>query len=442
MSNSSSYAADPKLPLTWRRVLVVLLSTSGFASGSVMCGGRIVESNDASVMGPDAATDSGAEDDGTYHGLDDPRFWSSMDLAPLADSDQGFGVGCFDGRYAYWLHFGGKLGSLIRYDTRRPFHDLSSYSRWDNLPFGPRAFDGRYIYAGASGSSDLWRAVRYDTQEIFGASGLSLSTPFGGGLVDGGGSAWGFVPTTFDGHYVYGGPVTGSALTIRYDTQGVFANRAAWNAYDPGFVGVSGPTITAGPYLVFTPRPPESAALRYDTRLPFDSPSAWTRYPLKSIAGDDFRFTGPGSDGRYVYYVPDSRVADGPSAPGLFLRHDIQASLDDVNAWESMEVARVTPVANGFGRASWDGRFFYVMIGYGPGGTEIVARYDTRQSFSVSSSWSTFDFSMIAPGFEGTGGVVFDGEYVYIASTTTPRIVRFDARTPPKMPAGFSGCFF
>jgi hypothetical protein len=72
----------------------------------------------------------------------------------------------------------------------------------------------------------------------------------------------------------------------------------------------------------------------------------------------------------------------------------------------------------------------------------VVARFDTTASFGTATSWSTFDTSSLGAGVGQFAGAVFDGEYLYLAPATSGVVVRFDARSPPALPAGQSGSFF
>jgi hypothetical protein len=132
----------------------------------------------------------------------------------------------------------------------------------------------------------------------------------------------------------------------------------------------------------------------------------------------------------------------------LVARYDITRKLDAPSSWETFQTSQLRPDATGFDHASWDGRYFYFMTGTDSmiGSTGIIARYDTTAAFNDKTSWTTFDINSVVPAHNPKplfgGGVVFDGEYIYVASSNTPVVMRFDARTPRKMPQGFSGSFY
>jgi hypothetical protein len=121
----------------------------------------------------------------------------------------------------------------------------------------------------------------------------------------------------------------------------------------------------------------------------------------------------------------------------------------NAGAWETFGTTQVHPQAMDFTHASWDGRFFYIMVGVNPfdaGTSGLVARYDTTKPFVETRSWSVFDLRSLGwlptGGTSECGATVFDGRYVYSAGSRSSWIARFDARTPQKLPDGFSGTFY
>lgn len=405
---------------------------------------------------PDAMPEEDAPDEATYHDLGDPQYWSLMDLTSLVMPKPGFQFlhGCFDGRYVYWSAQNGSAPEiLVRYDTQASFLDLSSWSTWTLEPYesgGTMFFDGRFVYVG----EDYTFAIRFDTQGTFGdRSSLSLSTPLFGnsGIPPNLGSIHN---AASDGRFIFfqGSLQTQSydSVVVRYDSQGSFNNRASWSAFDPKIgSGVYSlfPAIIAPPYLVRTPTfPPNSSAMIYDMRFPFTDPASWSKFPLQGVTGDE-AYSGVGTDGRYAYFVP-YRNAQGTS-DGLVARYDTTAPFGNASSYDTFQLTKVNPFAKGFHNASWDGRYFYFMVGSDsmmfPTKGNIVVRYDTTATFQNASSWSAYDFTPLVSAKQPiywSAPVVFDGEYIYLASGYTPAILRFDARLPRKLPPGFSGSFY
>ena len=91
--------------------------------------------------------------------------WSTFDIAALDSKAGGFVGGAFDGRYIYYVPYGGTQGTsgiVARYDTSGSFSDASAWQTLDLTTLNPGAtgfstatFDGRYLYLApnlASGS--------------------------------------------------------------------------------------------------------------------------------------------------------------------------------------------------------------------------------------------------------------------------------------------------
>ena len=107
----------------------------------------------------------------------------------------------------------------------------------------------------------------------------------------------------------------------------------------------------------------------------------------------------------------------------------------------------MNPDAVGFQGGGFDGRYVYLSPLLSPKGQHgLVTRFDTQKSFTTTSSWNTFDLTMIdggavpsqadggAPikvGYIGTG---FDGRFLYFAGNQSPAvhgwIARFDTSKP------------
>lgn len=441
---------------SYRSVSVATI-TFGFlvAPGAVCaasCGGSIVPA-DASQE-PFSPPDADVMDDGQYNDLSAVRFWSSMDLSAFLSPGAGFANAGFDDRFVYWHALlwdaeGGVNSVFVRYDAQKSFTDVAAWSKWA-LPFlmnggaGPVLFDGRYLYLGCTGGAKP-REFRFDTQKQFGeASSLALSAvPFG---LDGGdGFALPSGSGAFDGRFVYrpDEATTSGLRTRRYDTQGDFTSSSSWSlGYSSSLAGP--PAIFAPPYILFTPqRPTTGTIVAYDTRLPFETPSSWTSYSPQSAA-PNVAFAGSGTDGRFAYFVPQDK--DTWRGNGVVVRHDLSAQLNESTSWQTFSITQVQPLAKSFHRVTWDGRYFYFLVGSDGSNGAFVSRYDTSANFASPTAWSVFDMTPLVPKTQQSprwlGGVVFDGKFIYIAASDAPIIMRFDARTPPKMPKGFSGVFY
>lgn len=306
---------------------------------------------DFDLAEPDGGTDSG-----------------SVDLYEATDSGGSDFVGyqgaAFDGRYVYLVPYGSISGATSgrvgRYDTTASFGASASWSTFDITTKDPAAagfsgatFDGRYLYlvpslytaadggSGAAGSL----AVQFDTTADFGspASWTTFDTtaanPF----------AAGFSGATFDGRYVYYAPNRGQAgafstVVARFDTQGSFADAAAWSAFDT------------------SPLNPD--------------PSVY-----------DWDYQGAVFDGRYVYFVP--------SNGSRLLRYDTESAFSATTAWTSVEVTSLAPASHGdFAGAIFDGQHIYfVSTGYGP-----LTVFDAKTPAEIPAAPSS-----LPDGYPGTG---------------------------------------
>lgn len=423
----------------------VIASTNG-------CGGTVIQDGSANDVVDSESSFDASDDD--YHDLSDPKLWSSVNLGAFLTSGSGFANAGFDGQYVYWHAAiwdaeGGVQSVFVRYDTQKPFSDQASWSKWPLPPpmnggAGPVLFDGQYLYLGCTGGAKP-REFRFDTKGIFGdVKALTLSISPAG--IDGGDGF--LLPSgsgAFDSHFAYfPDEATPTGVRVRrFDTQGDFTASASWSiAYSSALARA--PATFASPFLFFTPQLPTTGAiLAYDTRLPFASPNSWTSFSPQGIAAN-VAFAGVGTDGRFVYFVPQDE--DPWRANGLIVRHDLAAQLNDSSSWQSFSTTQLNPPAKSFHRASWDGRFFYFLVDSASGNGAIIARYDTLSNFASSTSWSAFDMTPLVPKTQKSpswlGGVVFDGEFIYIAAYDAPIIMRFDARTPRRLPKGFSGVFY
>jgi len=149
---------------------------------------------------------------------------------------------------------------------------------------------------------------------------------------------------------------------------------------------------------------------------------------------------GAAFDGRFVYLVPHSKA--------IAMRYDTQGGpLAGKAAWSSFDLSTLTPADAGtpsFSGAGFDGRFVYFVPnttgGQASGG---VVRYDTWSTFAAPCAWSIYDISESVAAATSYYGVVFDGQYLYLAPKGT-WVARFDTKSPASMPSlpAYNGSFF
>jgi hypothetical protein len=444
---------------------------------------------DAGTTGEDRAVVDVATKDSTeetvYNLIKSSSNWSDFNAATLSPKAIGFTGGSFDGRYVYLCPNEGTLA--VRYDTQNPdFAGSAAWSTFDTAPFfaldaGPPpkdaapppdaglsnvingcVFDGTYLYfipgSGESASQQGF-AVRYNTTQPFTAAGSweSFETPG----VDGGG-AYGFAGGTFDGRYVY--MVPDELMTFgRYDTKSPFT-AAGFSTVDVstldagadlfGFVG----GVFDGRYVYAIPGFYASTVLRYDTQASWTSPSSWTSFDTATVNSTVMGSAGGAFDGQYVYIAP--------AGSGVVLRYQVSQPFGMQPSWGFFDMTMLKKTASGYFGAAFDGRFVYFVPDYhgdssgegtedsftedtGDEGepTNLVVRYDTTANFYDTTSWQLYDTQPLDNAM-GFSGAIFDGEYMYFVPYANQEydgvVARFNAKTPPKMPAlpDFFGSFY
>jgi hypothetical protein len=383
----------------------------------------------------------------TYHDITDPSFWSSSSLT----SGDAFAGGAFDGRYVYYSPRAGEgesvNGVVARYDTHSGFSEASSWASYTlpetstlSGPFGA-VFDGRYIYfVPHEGSTQV---VRYDTRASF-ASAASWSTFVSSVTVE----TAGYEGGVFDGRYLYLVPSADSLPNvIRYDTQAAFAASSSWTSFDisslAGELRIFGGAVFDGRYIYVVPSGTyyPAPAIRYDTTASFTSVASWSAFDTTKVGPNEWGYLGGAFDGRYVYFVPYE------SSLGGVLRYDTHSPFGSSSSWSTFDTSTLSEESGGaeFGGAAFDGRYVYFVPG--PFSVSpVLVRLDTTADFGSPEAWSVVGSGVGGPfnPFTSSGsfiGAVFDGQYVYPVPTAGGNALRFDAKTPPSMPKGYSGSF-
>jgi len=397
---------------------------------------------DAKADGGDAASDAPT----IYHDMTQSTHWTAFDLKQLDSGAPGWFGGTFDGRYVYFAPYqdlADVADAILRYDTQ--LGSFANAASWT-------AFDPRVLEDGGSFADQFRGAVFDGTRVVFVPGGqmayaytldsgafTSPSAWTGFGLLNvnvlgpGGG--------TFDGRFLYTSPaLDGYSRVARHDSQQPFT--VGWSGFDTqtavdgGGVRSIG-AIFDGQYVYYFQGAPFAPLVaRYDTKAAFADAGSWTQFDLASLvadAGKPFRPAGGAFDGRYVYLTP---------ATGLAVRFDTKASFTSASSWETFDLqANIDQRADNYCGAAFDGRYVYFApVTSSNVDDGLVVRFDTQAAFGASSSWSAFD-ALAAFGARRFFGAIFDGQYVYFVPSNTGIALRFDAKSPPSMPAGYSGSF-
>lgn len=421
-----------------------------FGSPPAASGDASAPRPDVSTPPPDASTQGAV-----YSELASLANWSAFDPTTLDANARDFAGAVFDGRYVYLVPSNNLQAEHIvaRFDTQAAF-GAAGWSLFDTLSvhaaargFAGGAFDGRYVYFVPNhNGAPAGLVVRYDSRAPFSAVGSWSS--FDTATVDA--NAAGFVGAVFDGRYLYFVPflnrVGFDGLVARYDTQAPFAAPGSWSMFDmaavsPGAVGFHG-GLFDGRYVYFVPHlgaAPSGVVARYDTQGAFGVTGSWSVFDAAALSPGARGFAGGVFDGRYVYLVP----GDNGSASGLAARYDTQAPFASAGSWTLFDTATVRAGAKGFFGGAFDGRYVYLLPYYDTAPHGLLTRYDTRAPFTAAASWTVFDAATVSPGAVAFQGAAFDGRYLHLVPNLGTAVVRFDARSPPAMPAlpAFFGSF-
>jgi len=417
---------------------------TGSDSGKDASGDNGSDADGGSDAGADADAGDGASADGddgpdsgdnaTYNDMMTLTNWTSYDLVGSAGLTQnGLYGGAFDGRYVYLACANG--GPTTRYDTQGNFTTAASWSTFNTTPDVEGAlFDGRYLYLVPSLAPT---ALRYDTQAAFNVAG-SWSSFTTTGIAT---SAHSFDGAVFDGRYLYYMPGFGTGTMARFDTQGTFTSAASWTSFGLTTLNGALTQLHGGMFdgrYVYSANYTGGLVTRYDTTATFADANSWKVF---STAGVNAAITGlyaAGFDGRYVYFAPDSYTT-----ASVLARYDITMPFDQAGSWSTFDITTVSPLQTHHYVTAFDGRYMY----FAPGQGRRITRYDTRAPFANAASWSSLDLSQLTTSSTDIGSAVFDGRYLYLApieSGTHVMILRFDAKSPSKMPTlpQFRGSFY
>ncbi len=315
-------------------------------------------------------------------------------------------------------------------------------------------FDGRFVYFAGRGT----RVMRYDTQ----GAGLTDATAWSAFQVGPIGAGGGFAGATFDGRYVYFVPYqngsTIESVAARFDTQGAFNSATSWATFDLATLSSGGGAVTSGffgavfdgRYLYFVPHndgAPDGRVVRYDTSAaidaappgdagdsgappPFDDPTQWATFDVSSTNPTATGFAGGVFTGNALYLVPntndafDSGIHGGGSS--IAARFAVGSSFDSSTSWSTFDMTMINGLADfGWGGA-FDGKFAYFI----PHVEAIVTRVDTSMSFTSVASWSAYDTARITTldggGLPTFAGGAFDGRFIYAVPANGSTILRYD----------------
>jgi hypothetical protein len=209
------------------------------------------------------------------------------------------------------------------------------------------------------------------------------------------------------GNYVY---FVGSNI-VQYDIGKPFADDASFLSYAASSPVTGG--VAIGGVIVFFPiYPSPHAFVRYDSAKPITSAAAWSSYgvPYSPMLAPQYN-QGGAFDGKYVY-APSSACGVNISCSTL-TRYDVGSTFNQAGSWSNYDMSTVAN-QNTYGEAQgagFDGRYLYMPTQY-----RGVIRYDTNGSrFDQTTSYSTFDTTIIDKNVPSSVSAVFDGRFMYFS---------------------------
>jgi len=283
-----------------------------------------------------------------------------------------------------------------------------------------------------SGSVGLNKAMSANTTLTFDTAVNinSNSTTFEGGI--------------FDGRFLYFAPAsTASGQITRYDTTLSFSSSSSYSVFDTdaninsnsaGFMGA----VYDGRYVYYVPNTTNTVSgqvTRYDTTGSFSASSSYTIFNTALVQSNSVGFAGGIFDGRYVYFVPNSNAR---TLSGLVTRFDTTASFSLTSSYATYDTgANENSKSVGFIGGTFDGRYVY----FAPNQNKLtlsgqITQYDTSLAFNTNSSYFTFDTAaLVNSNSVGFTGCVFDGRFIYFVPnqnifTLSGQITRYDTTLP------------
>jgi hypothetical protein len=400
----------------------------------------------------------------------------------------GFSAPVFDGRYVYFPALKSYSTIIARYDSWGDFQTASSYTSFDALTIDPlnngfvnALYDGRYVYFVANATAQ----IRYDTTQSFNL--VSSYTTFNTRTIRS--QSTNFYGALFDGRYAY---LVGDYLTRLDAYPGPQATALAANQAPNGFVigSYAGTTVaplnsllvsgnmginTSDPQYTLDVNGTIRAAIIYgtiDTTLGIHalttnnqtinvaegysqggmgggivglnktmSANTTAFLDTTAVSSGSQSFRGALFDGIYVYFVPGS-INSVPS--GTVTRYNTQQSFTLTSSCVCFDLKQVDPGCVNFWGALYDERYVY-FVPDNAGSSGLVARYDTTQLFNVTSSYTVFDMTSVSTYCKGFAGGVFDGRYLYfspnnVGGINSGTVARYDTESPFTLASSYT-CF-
>ena len=251
-----------------------------------------------------------------------------------------------------------------------------------------------------------------------------------------------------DGRYIYvyagnNAQASGTNIVYKFDTQSLTVE-----SYNMGGATISTVTLTNvnlqtapafdGRYVYFTDKYQSTYILQYDTTKPFGTATSWALFNYNSapLSVSQQNYLATIFDGRYMYWITDTQVSTNSVT---WLRYDTTATFTNSGSWQTFVITGVSGVtaAAQFRSPVFDGQYIYVSSS---STLPIFLRYDTTKAFNATGSYDWFNYTTgVASSGTSTaviiGGTntfnvnIFDGRYIYSLPLGTSNVLRQDTST-------------
>jgi len=205
----------------------------------------------------------------------------------------------------------------------------------------------------------------------------------------------------FDGHYVYFG-LNEIKTLVRFNT------REKWNpSADAGGMGQK---LTG-----------------------FRDRTSWDTVELGTILGRSLPEHGPyypslTTDGKWIYYAPDSTSSGSGSPDGTtLLRFDANKDFLSASSWQKIGLENIVKSETGWKHRSFRGLMFDgKWIYYAPDKSDFFVRYNIDKYFPDNTAWETFAVEKLNLNTDRFfKDVTYDGEYLYFVPAGSQSILKF-----------------
>jgi hypothetical protein len=357
-----------------------------------------------------------------------------FDMTKLQPSIKGYSGVVSDGQYFYFipLNNGGFFGTVARYDASQVFDNSSSWHTFDTTQvdessrgFVDGLFDGRFLYlVPFCNDKHHGQVTRYDTRKPF--EHIDSWSIFDSTRLDP--NSRGFVSGCFDGRYIYLSPYqldhsTQHGQVTRYDTRGEFSNTKAWQVFDTAKIHKDSrgfhSAVSDEKYVYFIPYLRDggehsSILICYDRSLPFEHPGAWQHFDMTALGEKCQGYIGAVYHDGMLYFAP---YRNNEQRHGNVLRFNTKLKLHDLTAWTVFDCAQIDAGSRGFFGAICDEQHLYLLPHCrGPENYHgLLARYKLTAPFDSVDSWSVCDLEQADPTCRGFIGGVIHQRQLYLS---------------------------